>query len=200
MDGVDKLLAQLQAEQQQQQQRSPDVDPRKQPAPVSQSLDDLLGQLGEDTRRSVRAELSKQPAAFQPPPPAPFPRQAMDALLPSQPPPENSLLADLKSHYQEQDQAEALKRQQELQETERRRQQQERQRQRQEQEKQRRLEALRQQRRAELAGKARSWLKQLNPKSEEGRWFDEFACGYESRLEAAIDYLEALQSVGQKLE
>jgi hypothetical protein len=110
------------------------------------------------------------------------------------------LLANLKSHYQKQDQAEVLRRQHELQENERRRQQQERQRQRQEQEKQHRLEALRQQRRAELAGKAQKWLKQLNPKSEEGRWFDEFACGYESRLEAAIDYLEALQSVGHKLE
>lgn len=67
--------------------------------------------------------------------------------------------------------------------------------QRQAQQKQRRLEQLKQQRRAELTEKATQWLRELDPKSSEGRWFEEFSCNYESRLEAAIDYLEALHDV-----
>lgn len=63
------------------------------------------------------------------------------------------------------------------------------------QQKQQRLEQLNQQRRAELAEQAAQWLKSLRPKSSEGRWFEEFACHYSSRLEAAIDYLEALQDI-----
>lgn len=63
------------------------------------------------------------------------------------------------------------------------------------QQKQQRREQLKQQRRAELAAQAEQWLKSLQPKSSEGRWFEEFACHYSSRLEAAIDYLEALQDI-----
>lgn len=63
------------------------------------------------------------------------------------------------------------------------------------QEKQRRLNELQAKRRADLAKQAQQWLKTLNSSSEEGVWFEEFACGYGSRLEAAIDYLEALQTV-----
>jgi hypothetical protein len=58
-----------------------------------------------------------------------------------------------------------------------------------------RLEQLRARRREELSSIAQEWLAKLSAKSEEGRWFEEFACNYESRLEAAIDYLEALQEV-----
>jgi hypothetical protein len=61
--------------------------------------------------------------------------------------------------------------------------------------KQQRLEQLRSQRREALRPTAVQWLKQLQPKSDEGRWFAEFACNYESSLEAAIDYLEALEEV-----
>jgi hypothetical protein len=41
--------------------------------------------------------------------------------------------------------------------------------------------------------KAREWLKNLDPKSDEGLWFEEFAYAYESKLEAAIDYLQAIR-------
>lgn len=61
--------------------------------------------------------------------------------------------------------------------------------------KRQRLEQLKQQRRAALQNAAQTWLKQLKPNSDEGRWFAEFACNYDSKLEAAIDYLEALQEV-----
>jgi hypothetical protein len=67
--------------------------------------------------------------------------------------------------------------------------------QRQAQLKQQRLEQLKQQRHNELRHQAQTWLNQLKPKSDEGRWFAEFACNYDNKLEAAIDYLEALQAV-----
>ncbi len=60
---------------------------------------------------------------------------------------------------------------------------------------QQRRDLLRQQRRTALVTQAQQWLQQLNPSTEEGRWFEDFACSYESPLEAAIDYLEALQDV-----
>lgn len=63
------------------------------------------------------------------------------------------------------------------------------------QQKQERLEQLKQQRRQALTVKAEEWLKTLDPNSSEGRWFEEFACNYRSRIEAAIDYLEALGEV-----
>lgn len=63
------------------------------------------------------------------------------------------------------------------------------------QQKQQRLEQLKRQRRAELTKKAAQWLRSLDLKSSEGQWFEEFACNYPSQLEAAIDYLEALQEL-----
>ncbi|MBE9009676.1 hypothetical protein IQ250_05610 [Pseudanabaenaceae cyanobacterium LEGE 13415] len=62
-------------------------------------------------------------------------------------------------------------------------------------EKQERLEQLKKQRRQALTMKAEEWLRNLDPHSNEGLWFEEFACNYRSRIEAAIDYLEALQEV-----
>jgi hypothetical protein len=53
-----------------------------------------------------------------------------------------------------------------------------------------------QRRKASLQQEAKEWLQKLNPKSDEGRWFEEFAYSYESKLEAAIDYLQALRDSG----
>jgi hypothetical protein len=39
---------------------------------------------------------------------------------------------------------------------------------------------------------AETWLKNLDPNSEEWLWFEQFAYSYESKVEAAIDYLKAL--------
>lgn len=58
-------------------------------------------------------------------------------------------------------------------------------------------EELRERRRKEaLKEKARQWLKNLNPRSEEGQWFEEFSYSYEYKLQAAIDYLEAMRETG----
>ena len=61
--------------------------------------------------------------------------------------------------------------------------------------KQQRQQELRSKAKEELRSKAQHWLDTLDPKSTEGRWFEEFGCNYDSRLEAAIAYLEALQEV-----
>lgn len=53
-------------------------------------------------------------------------------------------------------------------------------------------ELKKQQKRKALTRKAEEWLKNLDPNSDEGLWFEEFSYAYESKLEAAIDYLEAL--------
>jgi hypothetical protein len=59
------------------------------------------------------------------------------------------------------------------------------------------LEEQREQRRkAALQQHAQQWLKNLNPNSEEGRWFEEFSYSYDSKLAAAIDYLEAMRETG----
>jgi multidrug efflux pump subunit AcrA (membrane-fusion protein) len=58
-------------------------------------------------------------------------------------------------------------------------------------------EELRDRRRKEaLREEAKTWLLKLNPQSEEGKWFQEFSYSYENKLQAAIDYLEAMRETG----
>ncbi|MGK7953229.1 MAG: hypothetical protein AB4368_31705 [Xenococcaceae cyanobacterium] len=87
----------------------------------------------------------------------------------------NNLLEDLKEEYQEKDREVQKRKQQELQEQQRREQ----------QKKQRRRQALRQE--------AQKWLQNLDLNTDEGLWFEEFSYAYDSKLEAAIDYLEAIR-------
>ena len=84
----------------------------------------------------------------------------------------DSLLTQLQAEYQQQDKVEAQQQQQQLQ-AEQLQQQQQRQKQ---------LETLRVQ--------AQAWLEQLEPLSTEGLWFERFAEGYTTKLEAAISYLQ----------
>ncbi|MGC1393851.1 MAG: hypothetical protein WA828_06180, partial [Coleofasciculaceae cyanobacterium] len=55
------------------------------------------------------------------------------------------------------------------------------------------LQQREKQRKEALTKEATEWLKNLNFSSEEGLWFEEFAYSYPSKLEAAIDYLQALR-------
>ena len=166
---MDDLLAQLQSLQ----PDAPNSAPPSPPLPPAGSLDSLLDSLDDRPKRSL-----SQPAAL----PSANPR--FDALVkPPLPPilpvaqpsqrtaPADSLLADIKAIYQEQDQATALKQRAEL-EAERRRQ-----------------ETLKLQRRGQVVKQAETWLKDLNAQSGEAAWFEEFAAKYSSRVEAAIDYL-----------
>ena len=61
---------------------------------------------------------------------------------------------------------------------------------------QKREEQKEQRRKAALQQRPQQWLKTLNPRSEEGKWFEEFSYSYDSKLAAAIDYLEAMQESG----
>lgn len=80
----------------------------------------------------------------------------------------DKILADVKLNFDEKDAAEELKKQQEL-----------------EQIKAQQLEVLQKQ--------AKDWLGKLDPFSSEGLWFERFAEGYSSKLEAAIEYLQTNQ-------
>jgi hypothetical protein len=64
---------------------------------------------------------------------------------------------------------------------------------------QQRKAALLQQRRQELEQQAQIWLQTMDHHSDEGRWFDEFSCHYESQLTAAIEYFIALQEINSPL-
>jgi hypothetical protein len=208
MDAIDKLLAELQTQQQAQPStlQSELVQP-EQSYPLA-SLDDLLDAIADDTKHTVQQRLSHRaltPNSGESSLP-PINYDILDTLAisdpksisPSQYPvppaqlhsPDAQLLSQLSHQYQEHDRLAALHRQQERQEAEHCQQQEQ-------QARQQRMEALKAKRRAELAQQACEWLKRLNPKTPEGQWFEEFACGYGLPLEAAIDYLEALQEVNQ---
>ncbi len=60
----------------------------------------------------------------------------------------------------------------------------------QELQKQQQLEQLQAQQLAELQQKAEDWLAKLDPFSPEGLWFERFAERYDSKLAAALDYLQ----------
>ncbi|MGK7931786.1 MAG: hypothetical protein AB4041_10190 [Microcystaceae cyanobacterium] len=55
-------------------------------------------------------------------------------------------------------------------------------------------EQEKQQQAKRLTQQAKLWLEKLDPYSDEGFWFAQFAESYESRLDAAIDYLAALET------
>ncbi|MCT7963277.1 hypothetical protein NG791_21620 [Laspinema sp. D1] len=88
----------------------------------------------------------------------------------------DQLFGDVKQELEAQERAEQLKREQER------------------QEEARKLERLKQKQREALAKRAQEWLKKLDPYSDEGFWFGQFAEHYSSKLEAAIAYLEATPS------
>ncbi|MGQ4645853.1 salt stress protein, Slr1339 family [Lyngbya aestuarii] len=94
-------------------------------------------------------------------------------------PAEESLLAEVKAEFEEQDREQEIAREH------------------QEQEEKLKTEQKKQKQRQELTQQAQNWLKALDQNSEEGLWFEEFAYNYPSKLEAAADYLQALQGTHQ---
>jgi len=156
-----------------------------------ESIDDLLAQVKAEYQEQEQAQQSKQKPLFQeeefksPPPvsstyqPQPSPQKWVSAA-------EDNLLAQVKAEFEEQQRAEELKRQQQLREEQLRKEQQRK-------EEQIRAEQRRKREREALTQQATEWLKNLNLRSEEGLWFEEFAYSYPSKLEAAIDYLQALR-------
>ncbi len=87
----------------------------------------------------------------------------------------DKLLADVKSDFKQKDLAQELQRQEEL------------------QAKQVRQEQIKAKQKEGLKKEAKSWLEKLDPLSSEGLWFERFAQGYPSKLDAAIEYLESVE-------
>jgi hypothetical protein len=85
--------------------------------------------------------------------------------LKNDPPLIDNILSQVKASYKEQDQERLQLKQQQLQ-----------------------AEQLKQIETLKLRAKA--WLKQLDPLSTEGLWFERFAEGYPTKLAAAINYLQ----------
>lgn len=127
------------------------------------SLDKVLGELKAEYHQG------KSPGS-QP--------QKNTAKSPTSPPPkslslEDSLLAQVRADFAELDALEELQKQQAI-----------------EQEQIRQAE-IKAQGLAALRGEAQAWLKTLDPFSSEGLWFERFAEGYPSKLDAAMGYLQS---------
>jgi hypothetical protein len=156
-----------------------------------ESIDDLLAQVKAEYQEENTEHLPQKQPLFseeelQFPPSISSTYQSQTAQHNSLTSAEENLLADVRAEFEEREKVEELKKQQQLQEEQLRQEQQIR-------EQQRREEQRRQRKREALTKEATDWLKKLNPRSEEGLWFEEFSYSYSSKLEAAIDYLEALR-------
>ena len=189
---MDDLLAQLKNEFEPEQKATPKKSKAQPPQSASQkSMEEMLSELREElesgTRRptkrpnttssqspeSVKPKQNKQNAAQD--------RQRLNALID----------ADYQQQAQKREAKLAeIKRQEEVRIAEEKRRQQEL------IEAQKRAELRELRRKKALREKAQQWLKNLNPRSEEGKWFEEFSYSYEDKLQAAIDYLEAMRESG----
>ena len=191
---MNDLLAQLKAEFEPEQAKSktnklPErkSPPQSTPQTSQASMDRMLADLREDLEsgrgrpNSTPSESSSQVKSSQEVRSSAKDRDRLNALIDTdyrrQAHKREEKLAEIK-RQEEAKIAEQKRRQQELIEAQKR-------------------EELRERRRKEaLRGKAQQWLKNLNPRSEEGQWFEEFSYSYEDKLQAAIDYLEAMRETG----
>lgn len=167
MNDIDDLLAQVKAEYEQpQQSQQPQQSLKNQEisrSPLTQSSS-LDNLLAE-----VQQEIEGQTTPSQPQPQTNTSKSQPVAKL------DNNLLHELKQEFREKEKIEEQRKQQQLQEKQQLQQQQEK------------------KRRQALESNAKEWLKNLKPNSDEGVWFEEFSYAYESKLEAAIDYLQAIK-------
>jgi hypothetical protein len=179
MDSIDRLLANLTPE------KPPQDGPQKvqqsvvKPA-VNLSIEQLLERLGEPQKQQVRDSLLERSRSPYPANSSTLP--ATPTSLPIRPVPEVEAYGKQQAAIAQANEQAALVESQQ-----------------QERLKQQRQSALRLQRQQELRSQAQDWLGNLDLKSTEGRWFEEFGCHYESQLDAAIAYLEALQEVDRCL-
>lgn len=178
MDSIDKLLAQLKAEYEPGKPApQPDIlPPITSPQSKSQSIiDNMLAEVKADVEEQKTAEDLLTQTEYQPGKTTQLQPNLVSQLIPSPPKPPSiidNILAEVKADVEEQEAAEELRKRQEL----------EQERIRQEKIKAQQLEALRK--------PAKEWLEKLDPFSSEGLWFERFAEGYPSKLEAAIEYLQ----------
>ncbi|MBO0351557.1 hypothetical protein J0895_21225 [Phormidium pseudopriestleyi FRX01] len=172
MDSIEKLLEQIKAENENPGPKSPDqVQAKPTPKPgklpsanppkVMYNLDSLLEKVQSEAK-----EPKVQPSLNVNPIALESTSEGLGGHL-------DQLFGDVKQEVEAREQAEQLQREQER------------------QEEAKKLERLKQKQRFGLAKRAQEWLKKLDPYSDEGFWFGQFAEHYSSKLEAAIAYLEA---------
>ncbi|MEQ9672629.1 salt stress protein, Slr1339 family [Coleofasciculus sp. G2-EDA-02] len=154
---------------------------------MAESLDDLLAQIKTEYQEKDQGKPpEKKPLLDEDELKSPTTNSSRYQPISSSPssrsPVEDSILSELKAEFEEKEREAQRKRQQ------------------QRQEEQETLHATslqvkqRQQRKREaLKQQAQEWLNNLKPHSEEGLWFEEFSYSYPSKLEAAMDYLQALR-------
>ena len=179
MSEMDKLLAQLKAEY---EQEKPSSKPSSSATPLPQKskhkLEDPSNQKLNSLLSDLKAEFTgEQPQKLNKPPqkPAKTISATPSSSNRSTPLVNDNLIKDLQAEYQAKEQEEQQRRQQEL------------------IEQQKREQAKAKRRREALRQEAQEWLKNLNLNSDEGLWFEEFSYSYDSKLEAAIDYLQAIR-------
>lgn len=170
MDSIDKLLAQIKSEYQ-------GIDTSEQPKqPITEkaSEEGLKDELSPTSGKTFNKEASldsllseveaEKSTNQQGSTKINQPSKNTDSL--------NNILSDLKKDYEAQERAE-----QQLKETQLKAE-------------QKRQQQLKQQEAEKLQQSAIAWLKELDPLSSEGLWFDSFAEKYDSKLAAAIAYLQ----------
>lgn len=174
MSEMDKLLAQLKAEY---KHKKPSSKPSSSATPSSQKshkgdkqLDSILADLKAEFTEEKPKKRDKAPQKRVKPT-----SLSTSSGNRSTPTYNDNFFEDLKGEYQAKEREEQQRRQKELLVQQKR-----------EQERARR-------RRQALKQEAQEWLKNLNLNSDEGLWFEEFSYSYDSKLEAAIDYLQAIR-------
>ena len=189
-NNIDDLLAQLKSEDEPLNQARPNQDraAKKSPPPqstskpsIAQMLDELSKEIESGRLRPDRESEQHSSASKQEVQNSAKERDRLNALIDTEYQKQAQLREAKLAEIERQKQArieEQKRRERELIEAQQR-------------------EELRERRRKEaLKEKARQWLKNLNPRSEEGQWFEEFSYSYEDKLQAAIDYLEAMRETG----
>lgn len=155
-----------------------------------ESIDDLLAQVKAEYQEQDQGIKPQKKPLFNeedfksPPTPATYQPQPLQQSWVS--PAEDSLLSQVKAEFEEQQRSQELQKQQQLQEEQLQKEQQLR-------EEQLKAQQRKKRQREALTEEATEWLKTLNPRSDEGMWFEDFSYSYSSKLEAAIDYLQALR-------
>jgi len=183
MESIDDILAQLKSEYQ--EKDNPGQQKQQPPPKIEKAIEPQLPKLPPP--ESGRKSFSSEDTLLQKKQPRARIEKASDPKLHnlsssasgkrsfSSTSPEDALLSQIKTEFAEHDKAEELKIQQQI------------------KEEKLKQEQIKQQQKQALTKEAEVWLKKLNPRSAEGLWFEEFAYSYSSKLEAAIDYLQALK-------
>jgi hypothetical protein len=168
MSEIDDLLAQIKTEYETEQQPQKSLPAKLNPQQEEQKTS-LLDSLLAEVKQEVEEQITKPKQDLSPH------RYDLDNNDMFTSRSQDNLLSQVKQEFQDKEQIEQQHQQQQLQEEKQRQQKQER------------------RRRQELEKQAKEWLKNLKPNSDESLWFQEFSYAYESKIEAAIDYLQAIR-------